>query len=210
MRKSITKFGLISSVLSMVLISGSVVFALPHQTSAHAQVAGSGTSNSQAANSAGSTYNQGRGKSANAETRLAAAQLRACQNRQTAINNIMIRIDTRAQNQLNLFGTIATRVENFYVKRGKTLSNYYQLVAAINAAKVQAENDFGTLKNSSTFNCSGTNPKGMILQFRTYLKTEISDLQTYRTAVKNLIVGVASVNGVTVSGSNQSSSQGGR
>lgn len=200
MRRHLTKLGLVSVIMTMAMLSSTMAFALPLQAQAHAQTA-SGSNDS----SAGAS--QAAAGQANGEEHLAAAKLRACQNRENAIKNIMTRIDARAQNQLTLFGTIATRVENFYTKKGKTVSNYDQLVAAVNSAKSQAETDLGTLKSNSTFSCSASNPKGVVTAFQGYLKTEISDLQNYRTAVKNLIVAVAKANGVTVSDSSQSSNQ---
>ncbi len=208
MRKYLSKLGLISSALALAVVSGSTVFALPAQASVHAQATGNTTTNS-TGSSATSSHEptQATNAQANAQTHLATAQLTACKNRETAITNIMTRIDTRAQNQITLFSTIATRVENFYAKQGKTLSNYDQLVAAVSATQTQANADFGTMQTNSTFSCNSSNPKGTVTAFQTYLKTEITDLQNYRTAVKNLIVGVASVNGVTVS---NSSTQGGQ
>ena len=202
MRKYFTKLGLISSSLALVVMGGSAAFALPAQASTHttAQAAGNNPGQS-STNNPGSS--QSGGGQANGQAHLQAAQLKACQNRSNAISNIMSRIDTRAQNQITLFSTIATRVETFYTQKGKTLSNYPQLVAAVASAKAQAETDFGTMQTNSTFSCSASNPKGMVTAFQSYLKTEISDLQNYRTAVKNLIVGVASANGVSVSSTNQ-------
>lgn len=212
MRKYIQKIGMLSTALALVFVSSSTVLALPAQATAHAQGAtntNASTGSSTAASSQATTTGQGASQAAsgqaNGQAHLAAAQLKSCQNRENAINNIMTRIDTRAQNQINLFGTIATRVEAFYTKQGKTVSNYDQLVAAVNTAATQANTDFGTVKTNSTFSCSASDPKGMVTAFQGYLKTEISDLQNYRTAVKNLIVAVASANGVTVSTSNQSS-----
>lgn len=196
MRKHFNRLGLLGSTLALVAVSGSAVFALPPQASVHAQ----STDNTAA------TTGQ-----ANGQAHLAAAQLKACQNRETAINNIMSRVDTRAQNQLTLFSTIATRVEGFYTSKGKTVSDYDQLVAAIASAKTQATNDLSTMQGNSTFSCSASDPKGMVTAFQGYLKAEITDLQNYRTAVKNLIVAVASANGTTVSDSSQSTStQGGQ
>ena len=206
MRKHVNKLGLVGSALALLVVSGSTVLALPPQANANAQATdststnGSSTASSQAATGG-----------ANGQAHLAAAQLKACQNREAAINNIMSRIDTRAQNQLTLFNTIATRVEGFYTSKGKTVSNYNQLVAAIASAKSQATTDLSTMQGGSTFTCTSNDPKGMVTAFQSSLKTEITDLQNYRTAVKNLIVAVASANGVTVSGANQSSSsQGGQ
>ncbi len=210
MRKHIHNFRLLGTILSFVAISSSTVLALPSQARVHAQAANStATTTNPTGSSAASSHQPSQATSgqSNGQTHLLAAQLKVCQNRETTINNILSRIDTRAQNQITLFGTIATRVEGFYTKQGKTLINYSQLVAAVNTAQTQANTDFGTLKTNSTFSCSSSNPKGMVTAFRGYLKTEITDLQNYRTAVKNLIVGVASANGVTVSGSSTKGGQ---
>lgn len=183
-------------VLAAVLIGGSAVLALPSEANGHAQAAATGSTDANKST-----------PQSNAQARIDAARLRACQNRQHAINTIMTRIDTRAQNQITLFGTISTRVENFYVQKGKTVSNYDQLVAAVVAAKTQANNDFSTTQNSGSFSCTVSSPKGTVTAFQSYLKQEISDLQSYRTAVKNLIVGVAKAQGITLSSTSQSTGQ---
>lgn len=206
MSKHINKLGLIGTALALLWVSGSTVLALPPQANAHAQAA-----NGNAASNSSAGAGQAANGQANGQAHLAAAQLKACQNRQSAINTIISHIDTRAQNQLTLFTTIATRVESFYTSKGKTVSNYDQLLSAISAAKNQAETDLSAMQSNSNFSCSSNDPKGMVSLFQNSLKTEITDLQNYRTAVKNLIVAVASANGVTVSSSNQSSStQGGQ
>ena len=211
MQKHFKKLGIVASVLALGAIVSSTTLALPPQANTHAQSATVTHNVNQGSSHGLSTTNQNTNNSSqqsggqvNAQTHLAVGQLKACQNRESAVNNIMSRIDTRAQNQINLFSTIATRVENFYVKQGNTLANYNQLVLAVNTAKSNAEADFGTLSSGSTFSCTANNPKGVVNAFQGYLKTEISDLQTFRTSVKNLIVGVASANGTTVSTSNQS------
>ncbi len=186
---------LVAAIL-LALVGSSPALALPAQASVHAQVSSSqGSSHSTAAQ-------------ANAQTHLAAAQLQACQNRENVIKTIMSRIDTRAQNQIALFGTIATRVEALYVKQGKTFSNYDQLVAAVNAAQAQANSDFKSLSTNTSFNCTGNDPKGMVSSFQGYLKLEITDLQSYRTAVKNLIVGVAQAQGQALPALNQTTTGG--
>src|ERR1700757_77598 len=71
-----------------------------------------------------------------AQTRLADAKLKACQNREKAITNIMSRLADRGQKQLNLFSTIADKVEAFYSAKGKTVSNYDALVADLTRKKL--------------------------------------------------------------------------
>lgn len=140
-----------------------------------------------------------------AQARLAATKLRVCQNRQKAITNIMARIADRGQKQLTLFGTIATRVENFYTQKGKTLADYNTLVANVNTQQTAAQSTVDAIKSASSgFSCDSSDPQAFVGTFKDSLKSEISALQAYRTSVKNLIVGVKSVQGTTTSAANQS------
>ncbi len=137
------------------------------------------------------------------QVKLDAVHLKACQDRQNAITRIMANIVERGTNQIDVFNTIAERVEAFYTDKGKTLAGYDDLVTAVNDAKTKAQTDLDTMQSSSTsFDCTADNPKGMGSLFLTNLKTEIEDLQAYRTAIKDLIVGVKSVQGTTSSSEN--------
>ncbi len=142
---------------------------------------------------------------ARAATKLAGTNLNACQNREAAINNILSRIADRGQKQLNLFSTIATRTETFYTNKGKNLANYDALVTDINAKKAAAQATVDAVKATSvTFKCDGTDPKGAASSFKDSLKAEIAALKAFSTSVKNLIVGVKSVQDTTTStGDNQ-------
>ena len=123
-------------------------------------------------------------------------KLKICQNRETKIDGIMGRIGDRGQKQLDLFTTIATRVETFYTKSGKTLDNYDTLIAAVNTAKDSAQTAVDQVKaDKANFKCDGTDPSGAASSFKTDLQTEITALKNYRTTIKNLIVGVKSVVG---------------
>jgi len=125
--------------------------------------------------------------------KLAEAKLKVCERHQEAIKTIMLRGHQRAQKQITLFTTIAERTEAFYTSKGKTLSNYDELVASVNSAKAQAETDLAAIP--TTFDCNGSDPKGDAQAYKTALEKERTDLQAFRTAVKNLIVGVKSVQG---------------
>ncbi len=135
-----------------------------------------------------------------AQTRLADAKLKACQNREKAITNIMSRLADRGQKQLNLFSSIADKTEAFYATKGKTVATYDALVADLATKKAAAEEAVNTVTSTSTtFKCDGTDPKGVVSSFKDSLKAEITTLKDYRTAVKDLIVGVKSAQGVTSS-----------
>ncbi len=132
--------------------------------------------------------------------KLADAKLKACQRRETVVDNIMARIADRGVRQIDVFNKIADRTESFYSSKGKPLSNYDTLVADVNAKKMSAQTTVDAVKTSSAaFKCDGTDPMGAASSFKASLKTEISALKAYKTAVKNLIVGVKSAQGVASS-----------
>jgi hypothetical protein len=144
---------------------------------------------------------------AEVKERLQTAQLKVCDKHATTIVVIMTRADTRAQNQITLFTTIATRVEGYYTTKGKTIATYDQLVTAVNTARIQASTDLATLQASGSFSCSANNPRGAVSTYRSELQAVQTDVKNLRTAVKNLIVGVAQAEGVTLP---QSSTSGGQ
>lgn len=174
MRKTSLSTGL--AVAALVSL-GAPAFALPSQANAHAQVAHPSIS---ASPSPGARVE---------------GQERACQNREKAINNIMSRIVERGQKQVTLFGTIAGRVETFATTKGKQPADYDALVAAVTAAGDKATTDLAAVKTDATFSCDSADPKASVSTFQSALKLEIADLKAYKTAVRNLIVGVKSATG---------------
>lgn len=190
MKKYIDKLGIIGSAIGLTLMAfTSTAFAVQVNpvTTPASTAASQGVSNKPSTNPG-----------------LTTARLKVCQARENAINNIMSRINTRAQNQINLFNTIAQRVEGFYTSSKSTVSNYSQLVANISAASSQANSGLSTLSSNSNFTCSVAHPRSIVQAFQGYLKTEISNLQNLRTQVKDLIVAVAKANKVTITSQNNS------
>lgn len=128
-----------------------------------------------------------------AEGRLEAAKLKACQNRQKAIENILARLSNRGDKRLDVFTKIADRVQVFYGEQGNTLNSYDELVADVVAKKATAEEAVTNLHNTAgMFSCEGEDPKGAISIFREQLEARNVALREYKTAVKNLILGVKS------------------
>jgi len=128
-----------------------------------------------------------------AKTHLADAKLKACQNREKVITNIMARLGSHGQKQIELFNKIAERTETFYTDKGKTLANYDALVADVTAKKAAAQAAVDAAKSMvPEFKCDGTDPKGVAASFKDKLKAQNDALKAYKTAVKDLIVGVKS------------------
>lgn len=134
------------------------------------------------------------------KTRLQDAKLRACEKRQSVIANTMKRISDRGQKQIDLFSGIAERTQAFYDKKGKTLANYDALVADVATKKAAAEEAVAMVASQGAdFKCDGTDPKGAVSGFKEHHTHVIVALKEYKTSVKNLIVGVKSVQGTTSS-----------
>jgi hypothetical protein len=145
--------------------------------------------------------------SANVPEQLKPAQLPACKQHSNMINAIMVRADTRTNNQIVLIAGIAAKVEEFYVSTKKTVPTYSPMVAAINADQVQADNDLANLVENSTFSCSGNNPVGIVSTYRADLVIVENDMQTMRTDVQKLVTAVAQVEGYTLPSSSVGGTQ---
>lgn len=145
-----------------------------------------------------------------AQTRLADAKLKTCQLREKNVTNIMIRLSDRSTKQLAVFTQISDRTQAFYAEKGKILSNYAPLLSTVNTTKTNAETAVTNTKSMSvTFTCTGTDPKGVANSFKTSLQSQNDALKAYKTAIKNLIVGVKSVQSTTNS-TNTTTSTGGQ
>lgn len=133
-------------------------------------------------------------KKAAAEKRLSEAKLKVCEERTEEITNTMARMNERGQKHLELFTTISERVQEFYVQKGNTLDTYDSLVMAVDDAKVTAQSAVDATKAASEeFTCDGEDPKGTLEVRKANMEVQIAALKEYRTAIKNLIVGVKSV-----------------
>lgn len=170
MRRIFTRTTIISPILGLVFISAPA-FAISIKANEHAVAA----------------------QTVVAQAKLQNGQLQSCQTREKVINSIMGRIADRGQKRLNVYNTIATRVEGFYTKKGKTVNNYDTLVADVNAKKTAAQAAVDKIKaDKVAFKCDGTDPKGVASSFKADLKLEISSLHDYQQSIKNLIVAVKS------------------
>jgi len=144
----------------------------------------------------------------NGEQKLTEAKLKACQNRENAIQTRSKQLTKTAENMLTTFDKIAGRVEQYYTSKivpaGKTVANYDALVADITSKKTTVQTDLDkATADTAAFSCTGNDPKGQLTQFRTDMQQVKKDLKEYRTAIKNLIVAVRSVTGTTERSQNE-------
>jgi hypothetical protein len=183
MRKISLKPGLLAGAGTLILCSGVQAFAIAQPPSA--------SNSSRAEAVKGQIHN-----------RLAEDKLKVCKVHEKVVASSMERIGTRGERHLAVINKIADRVEAFYTKSGKNLSNYDALVTDVNAKKAAATTAVEKVKaDRQAFKCDGNDPKGVASSFKDDLKLETSALKNYKTAVKNLIVGVKSVQGTSDSDS---------
>lgn len=130
-----------------------------------------------------------------AQERLTDVKLKVCENREKRIASLVSRINERGTKQLEVFAKIADRTQVFYIEAGKTLDTYGTLVDDVNAKKATAEQ--AVLSTDVTFDCHDENPKGVIEELKASRLAQIEALKSYKTSVKNLIVGVKSVQATT-------------
>jgi hypothetical protein len=176
---------------ALLAFGGASALAVSDHANAHAQGKGKGNAVVTVDPSASPTASPTHGKGS-----LASGPLKSCQKKETAVNNIMVRTVDRATKQIAVFDKIATRTEDFATTKGKQPANLSTLTGAVDAAKLKATTDLSSLTTTATFKCDGTDPKGAAGVFKSNLKIVTADLKAYKTAVKNLIVGVAQANGV--------------
>lgn len=121
-------------------------------------------------------------------------KLQACQAKEASLKTRSGNLNRMAANMLDQFDVIAKRVQDYYVRSGKSVASYDSLVdvmatkrAAVQTALSKAQADI------SGFNCNIDNPKSRMTQFQADMKAVKAALSEYRTAIKNLIVAVRSV-----------------
>ncbi len=131
----------------------------------------------------------------NEKLKLEGEKKKSCEAKEASIKNRSGKLVRFVENTFRVFDRAASRVEFYYtsvlVPAGKTLSNYDSLVTDISVKKQVVEGDLNAAKNdASKFACDGTDPKGFINLFKDDMKLVKSDLEDYRTAVKNLVQAV--------------------
>ncbi len=199
MRKVI--FGSITLITSSMMIFGAPVLA-------RASIADRNPDDSTSADDTTSDETRKEAVKEAVSERLEANKLRVCQKHEAVINSIMGRISERGQRRLNVYSTIATRVEDFYTKKGKTLNNYDELVNEVKSKKDAAQAAADQVKEDKVdFKCDGTDPKGVASSFKADLKLEIQALHAYQQSIKNLIVGVKSIQSDKTENSSDGSEQ---
>lgn len=192
----ILKIAAAATTVAMLALSSAPVLAVDSNSDSSAPSSSASTEIRQAALDAAKAKEQARVAAAKAEeqAKVAAAKEKLCATRKTTAGNIEDRISTRGQNRLNVITTVAGRVENYYVTKGLSVSNYDALVSDINAQKGTAQAAVDLVKadaaQMSSVTCGDGSGRTAVEKFKTDLKAEQAALKAYNTSVKNLITAV--------------------
>lgn len=123
--------------------------------------------------------------------RLSDQKLKICQERSAIILKRSTQLGEMVANMEKKFTSIIGGVKEYYVKKKLTLTNYDELVAAIDTKKSAISPLLEVAKaDISSFSCSGENPAEQLKKYRTDMQAVIVGLHDYRKAIKDLIVAI--------------------
>ena len=110
-----------------------------------------------------------------------------CVNNQNRINTLMNAMDTRRSNAFAHISEISDATQAFYNRKSLNIENYDSLLAAVNSAKVAAQNAKDSQLSVPKFDCNGVAPGNDLQAFRDKRAASIATITIYREAVKKLI-----------------------
>lgn len=130
---------------------------------------------------------------ANKTARLSEARKRVCENRARNVEEKAANFVRHAEKHLAVFDKISDRTQDFAEKRDRKPDNYDALLADVASKREQVLTDIAAFKQvAGEFDCEGENPEASGTLLKEQAKVVRESLKEYRTAIKNLIVGVKS------------------
>ncbi len=137
-------------------------------------------------------------KQAERVAKLADAKLKACQNREAAMQKRSTQLVKMTTNMETKFTAIMKRVTDYYtgtlVPNGKTVANYDTLVANVTTQKAAVNAALKTAETAaSAFSCTSDDPKGQLTSFRESMQQVKSELKKLREEIQKLIRAIKAV-----------------
>lgn len=130
-----------------------------------------------------------------AETRRAGIKMDVCEDRQARINNRIRTLSRSATNLKDVIDRMYERVQGFYEDGQLTVSNYEELVQAIELAKDNSETSLEALASYEfEVDCESTAVAQQIDSYRTAVREVRDDLKAYRSSLVDLISALKSEN----------------
>lgn len=163
----------------------------PCPTYCRADTSGTGGS-SDASSSSSTVTTPGTAVTPPATVPLTTQQLNACQQAAPKLTAALNRMVSRRQSQLTLYTTIMNRVESYYTQNGKPYASHATLAANAAAAQQNAQDQLQSLRTTAAagFDCTANDPHSAAQALVLQARAQLAALQDYRSAVRNLIIGI--------------------
>lgn len=138
-------------------------------------------------------------KSGNSEARqnrFTTNQTKKCEKKQEQISSKLDTISARGAKQLEVFHTIATRVQNFYVQKSYTAEGYSTVVAELDSLYDQSLVAVTSTQNAGdAWSCAIQDPVASLGTFKDTKRAETAILKAYKAKVHELILLVKQAGG---------------
>lgn len=127
-------------------------------------------------------------KRENAQVKSAEKRQEACERRVSIIEDKLNRMDQHANRLLGVIDSFYTKVTGFYEKGQLTVSNYDELLAAVDEAKATASAEVAAMADLSVdIDCTDPEVAVVIGSFREATSSARTALKAYRAALVDLI-----------------------
>lgn len=120
------------------------------------------------------------------QERLEGAKKKACEKRQTLINRLMDKMDSRHETVFNKITRISEAVQKFYTDKNLSVANYDDLLAEVVAAKGIAQSSIDAQQAVPELDCDSEHPRADVTDFRQKRLDTVDAMKAYRDAVKSL------------------------
>jgi hypothetical protein len=122
--------------------------------------------------------------------KLDTAKEKVCAMNTSRINVIVANAKQRYQTNFTLFNNVLQRIEQFYTNKKLSVSNYDQLLATVNTKKDAVTTALNAFKAEPVFSCGTGNPGEQVMKYQTEATSVRTALQSYRSAIKDLLAAV--------------------
>lgn len=114
-----------------------------------------------------------------------------CQEKSEQINRVLERGSARGTEQLARLDQIAKRIQEFYRSHSYTVTNYEDLVSAINLNREEVVTTLSQMNvDGKRFKCDGDNPESTLLSYREKHQAKNAAMVAYRASVRDLAVAI--------------------
>jgi hypothetical protein len=123
------------------------------------------------------------------QNRFNANQTKKCEKKQEKIIAKLDAISARGTKQLDVFHTIATRVQSFYIQKGYTADGYDALIVELDKLYDQSLVAVTSTQNASdTWGCNLQDPIASLNNFKVTKRAETATLTSYKDKIRELIL----------------------